>query len=201
MRFLSRSTQLTAMLFAGIMLLAGCTTPSEPGSTQGRTAEGYRTYDKGTVTDEAEKFLGGTTAGLAEILDRAFTDNGRPQAYIAGEEASGAIGVGLRYGKGYFYRPGQAPVQVYWRGPSIGFDGGGNASKVFTLIYDLGPTDNLFKRYPGVDGSAYYVGGAGVNYQRSGRTVLAPVRTGIGFRAGVSVGYLAYSRHYKVIPF
>jgi hypothetical protein len=188
-------------LVAALLFLVGCATPSGPASQQSRTSEGYKTYDQGTVTDEAEKFFGGTTAGLAQVIDRTFTDNGRPQAYIAGEEAAGAAGVGLRYGKGYLYRPGAAPVQVYWRGPSIGFDGGGNASKVFTLVYDLGPTDNLFKRYPGVDGSAYYVGGAGVNYQRSGRTVLAPVRTGVGLRAGVNIGYLAYSRDYKFIPF
>ena len=181
--------------------LTSCNTTPEPANQQSRTEAGYRTYDQGTVTDEAEKFLGTVSADLAKVLDRVFTDNGRPQAYIAGEEAAGAIGVGLRYGKGYLYRPGQEPVQVFWRGPSIGFDGGGNASKVFTLVYDLGATDKLFRRYPGVDGSAYYVGGVGVNYQRNGNTVLAPIRTGVGLRAGVNVGYLAYSPDYRFVPF
>ena len=135
------------------------------------------------------------------MLNKVFTDQGRPQAYIAGEEASGAIGVGLRYGRGYLYRPGAAPVPVFWTGPSIGFDGGANASKVFTLVYDLGPTEAIYRRYPGVDGSAYIVGGAGVNYQRAGSTVLAPVRTGVGLRTGVNIGYLNYTREYTPVPF
>ena len=92
-------------------------------------------------------------------------------------------------------------MQVFWRGPSVGFDAGGNASKVFTLVYDLGGTENIYRRYPGVDGSAYIVGGAGVNYQRNGTTVLAPVRTGLGLRSGINVGYLAYSKEYNPVPF
>ncbi len=185
-----------------LSLLAACVSPgSNQGYQQSQTSEGYRTYDQGTVSDEAEKFFGGASAGLANILNRVFTKNGRPQGYIAGEEASGAVGVGLRYGNGYLYRPGQKPVRVFWTGPSVGFDAGGNASKVFALVYDLGETDRLFRRFPGVDGSAYYVGGIGVNYQRDGSTVLAPIRTGVGLRGGVNVGYLNYTRRYAVVPF
>ena len=191
-----------AMSGIALLALSACATSgSSEGYQQSRTSEGYRTYDQGTVADEAEKFFGGASAGLADVLNKVFTDNGRPQAYIAGEEASGAIGVGLRYGNGYLYRPGQPPVRVFWTGPSIGLDAGGNASKVFTLVYDLGPTDRIFRRYPGVDGSAYYIGGIGVNYQRDGSTVLAPIRTGVGLRGGVNVGYLNYTRKYTAIPF
>ncbi len=193
-----------ALLGAALLGLSACVTPpsGDTPSAQSTTQEGYKTYDQGTVVDEAEKFFGGASADLAEVLDHVFTDNGRnPQAYIAGEEASGAIGVGLRYGKGYLYRPGQEPVRVYWTGPSIGIDAGGNASKVFTLVYNLGPTNNIYRRYPGVDGSVYFVGGIGVNYQRAGVTTLAPIRTGVGFRSGVNVGYLRYTREYTAIPF
>lgn len=188
---------------AAILALSACVTPDsqDQASNQSTTQQGYKTYDQGTVVDEAEKFFGDTTAGLADVIDRVFTDNGRPQAYIAGEEASGALGVGLRYGKGYLYRPGEQPVRVYWTGPSLGFDAGGNASKTFTLVYALGPTNEIYKRYPGVEGSFYYVGGAGVNYQRQGRTVLAPIRTGLGLRTGVNIGYLRYTREYTAVPF
>ncbi|NHK28823.1 DUF1134 domain-containing protein [Parvularcula flava] len=186
---------------AGVALvLSGCATTTPP-SAEGQTQEGYATYDRSTVVGEAEQFFGEASAGLADVLNKVFTDQGRPQAYIAGEEASGAVGVGLRYGRGYLYRPGAAPVEVFWTGPSIGFDAGGNASKVFTLVYDLGPTDNIYHRYPGVDGSAYIVGGAGVNYQRNGAVVLAPVRTGVGLRTGINIGYLNYTREYTAVPF
>jgi hypothetical protein len=90
---------------------------------------------------------------------------------------------------------------VYWQGPSIGFDFGGNASKVFTLIYNLDNTEALFQRYPGVDGSFYVVAGLGVNYQQAGDVILAPIRTGVGLRAGASVGYLHYSKEHSWIPF
>ncbi len=195
--------KLLALFGIAALALSACVTPSRQDNpeAQSTTAEGYKTYDQGTVVDEAEKFFGGASADLANVLDHVLTDNGNPQAYIAGEEAAGAIGVGLRYGKGYLYRPCQDPVRVYWTGPSVGFDAGGNASKVFTLVYDLGPTDNIYRRYPGVDGSLYYVGGVGVNYQRQGSTVLAPIRTGVGFRAVVNIGYLRYSREYTAVPF
>ncbi|MEQ8805265.1 MAG: EipA family protein, partial [Rhodospirillales bacterium] len=91
--------------------------------------------------------------------------------------------------------------KVYWQGPSIGFDFGGNASKVFTLVYNLADTEALFQRYPGVDGSIYVVAGLGVNYQQAGEVIMAPIRTGVGLRAGASVGYLHYSKKHSWIPF
>ncbi|MEE9329711.1 MAG: EipA family protein [Parvularculaceae bacterium] len=196
---------LKIILASGLIAVAGslasCASPPEPAQKQAQTKEGYKTYDQGTVSDEAERFLGGASAGLADVLNRVFSDQGDPQAYIAGEEASAAIGVGLRYGKGHLYQPGKAPVKVFWSGPSVGFDAGANASKVFTLIYNLNSTDAIFRRYPGVDGSYYVVGGVGTNYQQNGRTILAPIRTGVGVRAGVNVGYLHYTRRYSVVPF
>lgn len=193
--------KLTAISLAALLGLASCATPPAPSEKQARTSEGYKTYDEGTVADEAERFFGGATAGLAEVLNKVFSDQGEPQAYIAGEEASGAIGVGLRYGRGYLYQKDQEPVPVFWSGPSVGFDAGGNASKVFTLVYNLDDTDDIFRRYPGVDGSYYVVGGVAANYQQNGRTILAPIRTGVGLRAGVNVGYLHYTRKYSVVPF
>jgi hypothetical protein len=92
-------------------------------------------------------------------------------------------------------------TRVYWQGPSIGFDTGGNASKVFTLIYGMREPSQIFHRYPGVDGSAYFVGGVGVNYQRRNNITLAPMRAGVGLRLGANVGYLAYSRNRRLNPF
>jgi hypothetical protein len=134
-------------------------------------------------------------------VERVFKNNGRPTAYIAGEEGSGAIAVGARYGRGLLYMKGKPPVEVFWRGPSVGWDFGGNASRVFTLCYNLEDPRDIFQRFPGVEGSAYFIGGLGVNYQRTDEIVLAPIRAGVGFRLGASVGYLAYSRKRNVVPF
>ena len=164
-----------------------------------RTAD--ETYDRSEIVNSASDFMGVPAEAMARAIERIFRENGRPTAYIAGEEASGAIGVGLRYGKGLLYMKGAEPVQVYWRGPSVGWDVGGNASRAFTLVYNLHNPDMLFRRFPGVEGSAYLIGGLGVNYQRAEDITLAPIRAGVGLRLGANVGYLAYSRKKHFVPF
>jgi hypothetical protein len=154
------------------------------------------TYDEDSVLKAATDFFGQTAEGLAKVIEKAFKEQGRPNGYIRGEEASGAVGVGLRYGEGELSLKSGASAKVYWSGPSIGFDLGGNASKVFVLVYHLPKVDAIYRRYPGVDGSLYYLGGAGINYQRAGGVTLAPIRLGVGLRAGASVGYVHY-RHKK----
>jgi hypothetical protein len=110
--------------------------------------------------------------------------------------------VGLRYGEGDLYmKQSGSPTKVYWQGPSVGFDYGANASKVFTLVYKLPSPEAIYERFPGVEGSAYFVAGIGVNYQQNGRVILAPMRTGVGVRAGVNAGYLSYSKERNWIPF
>jgi hypothetical protein len=152
------------------------------------------TYDQDSVLKEANAFFGNTTEGLAKVIEKAFKDQGRPNAYIKGEEVAGAISVGLRYGDGQLTMKSGGGARVFWAGPSIGFDLGGNASKVFVLVYHLPTVGDIFQRYPGVDGSLYYIGGAGINYQQRGSIVLAPIRLGVGLRTGASVGYMHYRR-------
>ncbi|TGY89364.1 DUF1134 domain-containing protein [Marinicauda algicola] len=160
------------------------------------------TYSRDEIVEATSDFFGVTAEAAASALERVFSDLGRPVGYIAGEEVSGAAGVGLRYGEGYLTLKGQPGSQkVYWTGPSIGFDAGGNASRVFTLVYNLNDVDRLYQRFPGVDGSAYFVAGMGVNYQRADDITLAPIRSGVGLRAGANVGYLAYSRERNWLPF
>lgn len=189
-----------AAAFAGLILLAFAplspaedTPPSQKVSQEPYTAE--------EIAKAANSFFGETTEGLAKVIERVFKQQGQPNAYIVGEEAGGAFAVGLRYGKGTLKFKGGAEVPVFWQGPSIGWDFGGNAARVLTLVYNLQTTDQLFQRYPGVDGSVYLVGGVGVNYQRAGDVTLAPIRTGLGWRAGASVGYLHYTRESSWIPF
>ncbi|MGE0742455.1 MAG: DUF1134 domain-containing protein [Hyphomonadaceae bacterium] len=165
-------------------------------------AQNEDTYSEPEIVEAAEAFFGAGAEGVAAVVSHVFSDLGRPNAYIQGEEASGAIGVGLRYGDGRLRMKGsRGTTRVYWQGPSIGFDTGGNASKVFTLAYRLPNPDAIFERFPGVDGSAYFVGGVGVNYQRRDDITLAPMRAGVGFRVGANIGYLHYTRRRRLNPF
>ena len=152
------------------------------------------TYSSGEIMEIAGEFFGGTTEGLASLVEKAFAELGKPNGFIAGEELSGAFVVGLRYGEGMLVRKRSNAVRVYWRGPSIGWDFGGNAAKVFTLIYNIQTDEQLFQLFPGVDGSFYFIGGFGINYQQHDTIILAPIRTGIGLRVGANLGYLRYSK-------
>lgn len=159
------------------------------------------TFSVEEITAAAEGFFGSTTQGLAEIIEKVFSDLGRPTAYIAGEEISGAFVVGLRYGKGELNIKADGASKVFWQGPSVGFDIGGNASKAFVLIYGLKSKEAIYKRFPGVEGSFYFVAGLGVNYQGDGDITLAPIRTGVGLRQGANIGYLHYNEEHSWLPF
>lgn len=170
------------------------------GAVAQNESEQEQTFGKNEILNKAANVFGGVTEGLAKIIEKVFKEQGRPAAYIAGEEVSGAIGIGLRYGNGRLHRKAGQSRKVYWQGPSIGFDFGGNASKVFVLIYHLTDGDSLFQRFPGVDGSLYFIAGFGVNYQQTGKIILAPIRTGVGARAGINIGYLHYTKEYSLFP-
>ena len=159
------------------------------------------TYDQDSVLKEAESFFGKSTEGLARVIEKAIKEHGRPNAYVKGEEVSGAITVGLRYGNGTLLMKNAKPRKVYWQGPSIGFDFGGNVAKVFVLVYHLPKTSAIFQRFPAVDGSFYYIGGVGINYQQRNNIVLAPIRLGVGLRAGASIGYMHYTPKKTYNPF
>jgi hypothetical protein len=158
-------------------------------------------YQQDTILREAETFFGRGAQGVADVLNRVFTDNGPPDAYIKGEEGGGAVGVGLRYGHGTLYLRDGTTSRVYWRGPSLGLDIGGSAAKAFVLIYNLTSLDDLFQRFGGVEGSLYLIGGVSVNYNREQDLILAPVRFGVGWRQGINIGYLHMSPERSWIPF
>lgn len=158
------------------------------------------TYDEAGTLKAATDFFGQTTEGLAQVIAKAFREQGRPNAFIRGEEVAAAITAGVRYGEGDLVMKSGETKKVYWAGPSVGFDLGANASKVFVLVYKLAEVQAIFKRYPGVDGSLYYVGGVGLNYQRLDEVTLAPIRLGAGLRAGASVGYTHYRPQKSLNP-
>lgn len=158
-------------------------------------------FTENEIVSAVADFFDITTEAAAQVVERVFADLGQPNGYITGSEGSGAIGVGLRYGEGNLHLKSGEERRVFWQGPSVGFDVGGNASQVFTLVYGMDDADYIYRRFPGVEGSAYFIGGIGVNYQRDEEVTLVPMRTGVGFRAGANVGYLAYSRRRHWLPF
>jgi hypothetical protein len=189
-RLLSQLAVISALLFAGAAHAADA-----------KSSDKDNTYDQDSVLKDAEEFFGSSTEGLAKVIEKAFKEHGRPNGYIKGEEASGAITVGLRYGNGVLLTKTGGSQKVYWQGPSIGFDFGANAAKVFVLVYHLNSPGQIYQRFPAVDGSFYYVGGAGINYQQRGKVILAPIRLGVGLRAGASIGYMHYTRKKTYNPF
>lgn len=193
---LTRRDALTKTAGGAVALAAALALVNEPA-----VAAQDETYSQNEIVNAIVGFFGVTAKVAAGIVDHVFADLGRPNAYIVGEEASGAIAIGLRYGKGQMHRKGFRNLLVYWQGPSVGFDFGGNASRTFTLVYQIRRQEEIFQRFPGVEGTAYYVAGMGVNYQRSGRISLAPIRAGVGLRAGINIGYLSYTRERDILPF
>ncbi|HRO32540.1 MAG TPA: EipA family protein [Brevundimonas sp.] len=192
----------TGLAAAGLPALAACGGRAADPNYPIRSDRTAPTYSADELVAAGSRELGIAAEAMGGAIERIFADQGdRPTAYIAGEEAAGAAGVGLRYGRGALHMKDlSASQEVFWQGISIGWDVGGNASRVFTLVYGLYHPDMIYRRYPGVEGSAYLVGGLGVNYQRADGIILAPVRTGVGLRLGANVGTMAYSRQRNVLP-
>lgn len=184
-------------LAAGSLFLG---TSAAVAQTQTQT-QSSDTYKEDEIVKEAGDFFGAVSKGLADAVHDVFENYGEPNAYIKGEEASGAFVLGLRYGQGDLVMKDGTRRSVFWQGPSAGWDFGGNAVKVFTLVYNLPNGDAIYQRFPGVEGSAYLVGGIGVNYQQRDDIVLAPMRSGVGLRLGASVGYLKYTKSREWLPF
>jgi hypothetical protein len=161
----------------------------------------HESYDDNEVVQAANAFFANGAKDLANVLGKVLKDKGKPVAFIRGEEAGGAIGVGVRYGQGEIQFKGGTARRVYWQGPSIGFDLGANAVKVFVLVYNLSSVESLFGRFPSAEGSLYFVGGFGVNYLQYNGVSLAPVRFGVGWRQGINLGYMNFSAEKRINPF
>lgn len=172
-----------------------------PATAAANRAQAGATYKRDDLIGAAEGVFGKGAEGLANILENILKDQGEPNAYIAGREAGGAVVVGLRYGSGTLFHGVEGQRPVYWTGPSLGFDVGGNAAKTFVLVYNLYDSQELYKRFPAGEGNAYFVGGFTASYLRSGDVVLIPIRLGVGYRLGANVGYMKFSEKQNWLPF
>ncbi|MGI9521509.1 MAG: DUF1134 domain-containing protein [Hyphomicrobiaceae bacterium] len=159
------------------------------------------TYTHSEIVSAGHRFFGSLSRGLARAVEYAFKHQGRPTGYILGEDAGGAFIAGVRYGEGLLHTKYGDTRRVYWQGPSIGYDFGGEGTRTMVLVYNLGHPAELFERFVGIQGSAYVVGGASVQILKHGNVTLAPIRTGLGLRLGANVGYLKYTRRPTWNPF
>ncbi len=159
------------------------------------------TYSGEEIIDTGHEFFGSVAQGLASLVERSVSQFGLPNAYILGEEAGGAIFAGARYGEGTMYTRNQGEHPVFWQGPTVGLDFGGDGSKVMMLVYNLASVSDVFGRYPGVDGSAYVIGGLGMTVIKYGDVVMVPIRSGVGARLGINVGYLKFTQEPTWNPF
>ena len=158
-------------------------------------------FESNQLIDSGHQFFGSISRGLGQAVESAAKHWGQPNAYILGQEASGAFVAGARYGEGVMYTRNAGDQKVYWQGPSIGFDAGADGDRTMMLVYNLASVDAVFRRYAGIDGSAYLIGGFGFTALAADEVVLVPIRSGVGARLGVNVGYLKFTPKSTWNPF
>jgi hypothetical protein len=180
-----------AILVLGVFSLAPAAAQSAP--PPGTLTADESRFNATEIVNAGHNFFGTVSRGLAEIVERAVSKWGLPNGYVLGEEAGGAFVAGLRYGEGMLYTKNAGDLKVYWQGPSIGWDVGGEGARTMMLIYNLPNTGAIYERFGGIDGSAYFIGGFGMTALTANHVVLVPIRSGVGLRLGANVGYLKFT--------
>lgn len=188
-------SSMKAVMFGMLALFVGVSTAAAQAA--GNTSQ----YSIQEIVDAGHGFFGSTSGGLAKVVERAFQNYGLPNGYILGQEGSGAFVAGLTYGEGSLNTKNAGQHSVYWQGPSLGLDAGGQGSRIMMLVYNLPSVPGLYKRFGGVSGSAYVVAGVGMTVLTDEHIVLVPIRTGVGARLGINVGYLKLTQQPTWNPF
>ena len=189
--FLRPLRLLAAAAFAFFCMAVAATGPA-------RASEEFTAQE---IVDSGHRFFGATSGGLATVVEKIFSSYGLPNGYVLGEEGSGALIGGLTYGEGTLYTKNAGDHKVFWQGPSVGWDFGGQGSRTMILVYNLDAVESLYGRFGGVAGSAYVIAGLGFNVLKNDRVLLVPVRTGVGARLGVNLGYLKMTEQPTWNPF
>jgi hypothetical protein len=186
-------------LIAALVVVGGLSTPSAlaqggppPGAPPPAT-HGPDRFSTSELVNTGHRFFGTISRGLAQVVEQAVSQWGLPNGYILGEEAAGAFVAGLRYGEGMLYTKNAGDLKVYWQGPSVGFDWGGEGARTMMLVYNLPRTEAIYERFGGIDGSAYFIGGFGMTALTANNVVLVPIRSGVGLRLGANIGYLKFT--------
>jgi hypothetical protein len=196
------------LMMGGVLILAGAGSalaqgtapppdPTAPPPAQARP----NTYSSSEIVVAGHRFFGAISRDLAQLVERAVSRWGQPNGYILGQEGGGAFVVGLRYGDGTLYTKNAGDRRVFWEGPSIGFDYGGDGARTMMLVYNLPRTEAIYRRFAGVDGSAYVIGGLGMTALTDSNIVVVPIRSGVGLRLGANIGYLKFTEKATWNPF
>ncbi|WP_342360443.1 DUF1134 domain-containing protein [Terrarubrum flagellatum] len=191
------------MLALRRLVIAACAvawaafSPAAPAAAQGQP----ESFSAGELVQSGHRFFGNVSRGLALTIEEATRRWGEPNGYILGQEGSGAFVGGLRFGEGTLYTRNAGDRRVYWQGPSIGFDFGGDGARTMMLVYNLPSRDAIFGRFGGIDGSAYLVGGFGMTALINNNILVVPIRSGVGARLGLNVGYLKFTDSATWNPF
>ncbi|MGO9237740.1 MAG: DUF1134 domain-containing protein [Methylocella sp.] len=186
-----------AALAAGIPVFGTRVVLADPGPPNRRPSE----YSSDDIVANGHRFFGSLSRGLAEVVEAATKRWGKPNGYVLGQEAGGAFIGGLRYGEGVMYTRNAGDLKVFWEGPSLGFDAGADGDRTMMLVYNLPATNAIFRRYGGVDGSAYLIGGFGMTALVNDDVYVVPIRTGLGARLGFNVSYLKFTESSTWNPF
>jgi hypothetical protein len=188
--------------FRAILLTAFLTvTAASPSGAQAPAQASTSTYSSNEIIDTGHKFFGGVSRDLALLVEKAASQWGQPNGYILGQEASGAITFGLRYGEGMMHTRNAGTRKLFWQGPSVGLDLGGDGARTMMLVYNLQSVEDIYKRFAGLSGSAYLVGGFGMTALTAGNSVVVPIRSGLGVRLGANLGYLKFTPEATWNPF
>jgi len=188
LKFLARLVLALSVLFAAPV----------GANAQGAVSE---TYSPAELVDAGNQLFGSISQGLASVVERAVSQYGQPNAYILGQEGSGALIGGVRYGEGTMYTRNVGQREIFWQGPTIGFDVGGDGSRVMMLVYNLPDVNAVYGRYPAIQGTAYLVGGVGMTVMKRDNVIMIPIRSGVGARLGINVGYLKFTAEPTWNPF
>lgn len=173
-----------ATFFLAALVIAGTVS-----GTRAQAANSSQ-YDMQEIVDAGHGFFGSTSGGLAKLVEKVFQSYGLPNGYVLGQEASGALIGGLTYGEGQLYTKNAGQHDVFWQGPSLGWDYGGEGNRTMMLVYNLPSVEGVYGRFGGVSGSAYAVAGLGMTVLKRGGILVVPIRTGVGARLGINIGYL-----------
>jgi hypothetical protein len=191
MRTVQRTLALLIILILGGLASAPAVAQSQPPNN----------YGPGELISAGHQFFGSVSRGLAQVIEKAISNWGQPNGYILGQEAGGAFVAGLRYGEGSLYTKNAGDLRVYWQGPSVGFDLGGEGARTMMLVYNLPRTNAVYQRFAGIDGSAYFIGGFGMTALTANNILVVPIRSGVGLRLGANVGYLKFTPSATWNPF
>jgi len=194
-------TQTRRNLITGGLAVAGASLSGMPLLALAQKYNEQQSFSQNELVGSGHKFFGNVSRGLALTIEEAVRRWGEPNGYVLGQEASGAFVGGLRYGEGQLYTRNAGDRRVFWQGPSIGFDFGGEGARTMMLVYNLPVVDALYQRFAGIDGSAYFIGGFGFTALTAGGIMVVPIRTGVGWRLGVNLGYLKFTPQATWNPF